>query len=115
MASARIFWNYSDEDFTGKWDSVPYTVKAGEKILLQDYIAKHLAEHFTMREMNKADKNALINRESPSFQVLTLKALPEEGEVEAETPEKIEMEVVKAKKPGRKKKEKEVEFPDLKK
>lgn len=110
---AILFLNYSDEDFTATWDSVPYTVKAGQSMLLQDYIAKHLAEHLTMREMNRADKNVLINRESASFQAKVQKALP--GDViEAESPEKLEMKVVEAKKKaGRPKKE--VEFPDLKK
>ena len=112
---AIYFYNYSNEDFTGKWDGVHYTIKSGETILLQDYIARHLAAHLTMREMNKEDKNVLINRESASFLEKAKRALPDEAPVVAESPEKIEMEIVKKNKGGRPKKVVEVEFPDLKK
>jgi DUF1009 family protein len=116
MNSARIFFNYSNKDFTAedgaKWDGVGYCVKAGEKMMLQDFIAQHFAEHLTMREMNRENKDALINRESSAFQTRCLKALPEDEVVEAETPEKLEM-AMKAPKKS-KKKEVEEEFPELK-
>lgn len=117
-ASARMFFNYSDQDFTAtdgaKWDGVGYVVKAGEKMMLQDFIAVHFSEHLTMRELNRANKDALINRESASFKKLCEKALPGE-EVDAETPEKLEM-AIAPKKAGRPKKVvAEEEFPDLKK
>lgn len=119
MASARLFHNYSDQDFTEKdgarWDGVGYTVKAGEKIMLQDFIAVHFADHLTMREMNRANNQVLINRESASFLKLREKALPNDEVVEAESPEKLEMAIAPKKKGGRPKKVVEEEFPDLKK
>jgi hypothetical protein len=47
------FHNSSPEDFTFTWDSVPYTVEAGETILLQTYLAVHAAKHLSDREMNR--------------------------------------------------------------
>lgn len=120
---AIYFNNVSDEDFTHKWDGVPYTVKAGQSILLQDYIAIHLAKHLAMREMGKVDKEAIIdpsrdekgNYTNTIFKSEMSKYLSEDV-IEAETPEKLEMAIeTEKKKAGRPKKVKEEEFPDLKK
>lgn len=100
-ASAIYFTNTSNEDFTAKWDSVPYTVKAGQTILLQAYIAVHLAKHLAMREMGKRDAMQVINPsqdESGNFTNVLFsqevrKYLSEE-EVKAETPEKLEMAII---------------------
>lgn len=123
MAVAIYFVNSSDEDFTGKWDSVEYTVKSGEKVLLQDYIAIHLAKHLAMREMGKKDKHIPINP-SQDDQGNFVNALFREemkkyltdNSIEEETEEKLEIAMIQEKtkkKAGRPKKE--VEFEDLKK
>lgn len=53
MNSAQLFTNFTDEDFTFYWDSVPYTVKAGQSIYLEDFKANHAAKHLIDQELNK--------------------------------------------------------------
>ncbi len=53
MSQTLKFHNYSPESFTGTWDSVPYTIKAGDVILLQTHLALHFAKHLSDREMNR--------------------------------------------------------------
>lgn len=55
------FTNWTEEDFTHTWDRVPYTVKAHETIVLQDWLASHLAKHLAERELNR--ENQGIKRE----------------------------------------------------
>lgn len=120
---ATYFFNSSDEDFTGKWDSVKYTVKKGEKILLQDFIAIHLAKHLAMREIGKRDKNAPINPMQDENGLFVnelfrneMKKYLTDDEIEEETEEKLEIAMIQEKKKiGRPKKVVEEEFSDLKK
>lgn len=120
MAQAIYITNNTDEDFTHEWDGTPYTVKVGESVLLQDYIAIHLAKHLAMREMGKRDKEAIIdpsrdeagNYTNVIFKAEMAKYLSEDV-VDAETDEKLEIAMIVEKKKGRPKKE--VEFPELKK
>ena len=122
MALAITLTNISDEDFTHKWDGVPYTIKAGQSILLHDYIAIHLAKHLSMREMGKRNKEAIIdpsrdeygNYTNTIFKAEMEKYLSVDTE-EEETPEKLEMTILKKNKGGRPKKVVEEEFSDLKK
>lgn len=51
-----LFTNFSNEDFTQKWDNVPYTFKAGESKYLPGYLAEHFAKHLIDRELNKNGK-----------------------------------------------------------
>lgn len=120
---ATYFFNSSDEDFIGKWDSVDYLVKKGEKMLLQDYIAIHLAKHLAMREMGKRDKNTPINPSQDEsgnfvnaiFREEMKKYLSDES-INEETEEKLEIAMIQEKKKGgRPKKVVEEEFSDLKK
>ena len=53
MNKAIKFKNFSDEDFTHKYDGVPYTIKAGETITLPGYLAEHFCHHLVNREMMK--------------------------------------------------------------
>lgn len=53
MAEARLFTNWTAEDFTHTWDGVEYTFKTGQSIYLQDYLANHFAKHLVDRELNK--------------------------------------------------------------
>lgn len=39
------FFNFTDADFTGVWDSIPYHFAAGEKMRMEDWKAKHFAKH----------------------------------------------------------------------
>jgi len=123
MATALYLRNVSDEDFIGQWDSVDYKVKAGESVLLQSHIAIHLAKHLAMREIGRANVNAVINNhvdENGRFTNELFRSEVEkyisEDEISAETPEKLEIAmIVEKKKAGRPKKEVvEEEFADLK-
>lgn len=118
---AFYFRNTSNEDFTHAWDSVDYTVKAGQEVLLQSFIAIHLAKHLAMREMGKRNKNATIDPMQDENGAFTnaifseeIKKYLSEESVEAETPEKLEVKIEEKKRAGRPKKEVEEEFPDLK-
>lgn len=50
---AVLFTNWTTEDFTHTWDSVPYTFPAGQSMMLQDSLAQHFAKHLATRELNK--------------------------------------------------------------
>jgi len=52
--SRYIFTNWSDEDYTGTWNGISETVKAGEFKELPEYKAFHYCRHFVDREMQKA-------------------------------------------------------------
>lgn len=53
--TAKNFYNFSDQDFTYTFDSVPYTFKAGTSMYMEDYKAFHFAKHLVDRELNKLD------------------------------------------------------------
>lgn len=122
---ALYFSNKSEEDFTGYWDSVAYTVKAGKEVLLQDYIAVSLAKDLAMREIGKSNPQATINPTQDEKGYFTNEVFRNEvqkylrsDEVEEETPEQLEVAIVrknKASKKNAKQVNEEVEFPDLKK
>lgn len=56
MKSA-IFVNFTDEDFIGYWDGKPRMIKAGDKVALPDYLARHFAKHLTNRELLRINKD----------------------------------------------------------
>lgn len=129
-ASAIYFKNTSSEDFIATWDSVPYSVKAGQQILLQSYIARHLAKRLAMRELGKQNQAMPINPHQDDngnftntiFAAEVEKYLSaDEDVIEEETPEKLEIAmIIEKKKKGRPAKNKqevkeEEEFPELKK
>lgn len=47
------FKNFSEEDFTYSFDSIPYTFPAGTEMFLEDYKAEHFAKHLVDRELNR--------------------------------------------------------------
>lgn len=51
-----MFTNWSQEDFTGYWDSNPTLIKKGEMIILPRYLAHHFAKHLADRECNRENK-----------------------------------------------------------
>ena len=53
MAKAVTFTNYSDEDFTHKWDGVEYDFPKGQSTMLEFDLALHFAKHLANRELNK--------------------------------------------------------------
>jgi hypothetical protein len=56
MKSA-LFINWTEKDFTGYWNGKGKEVKAGEKLWMPDYLARHFAKHLTNRELLKTDSN----------------------------------------------------------
>ena len=42
-----LFYNFTDKPFTGYWDGKPKTIKAGEKVYMPEYLARHFAKHLT--------------------------------------------------------------------
>lgn len=51
---SKIFLNWSNEEFVGMWDSIPYKFKPGQSVYLEDWKAAHFAKHLTDRELQKA-------------------------------------------------------------
>jgi hypothetical protein len=45
------FHNWSDQDFTWTFGNEPTTFKAGQRVILPDYLANHFAKHFVDREL----------------------------------------------------------------
>lgn len=56
MSAMMYFYNYSDKPFTATWDKVPYTVPPKERMMLQDFLAKHIAKHFVDQMMMEDQK-----------------------------------------------------------
>lgn len=77
--NAIQFYNFSNEDFTWKWDGVAYTFPAGETMFLEDFKAEHFAQHLVDRELNKrgvptnnmVERQALGARCFPSVETVT--------------------------------------------
>ncbi|MDH4127317.1 MAG: hypothetical protein OEV44_01085 [Spirochaetota bacterium] len=91
QSKAMRFYNWTNEDFSHKWDSVEYTFRAGESQMVQDYLANHFAKHLAQREINK--KNLPMN--DRKYQEFFNKCLSGE-ELSSETSLKLEMEIEKA-------------------
>lgn len=85
-----MFTNWTSEDFTWTWNSVPYTFKKGQPIYLEDYLAKHFAKHLVDRELFRQDKQ--IN--DGSRDALLAKCIQDDESSEEVAPEKIAMEVL---------------------
>lgn len=58
------FHNFSDADFTWKWDGIAYTFPAKSTMFLENYKAEHFAQHLVDRELNKKDipTNNMVER-----------------------------------------------------
>jgi len=51
--NAVKFKNFTNEDFSWKYNGVEYYFRAGEEIFLEEDKAQHFAKHLIDREMNK--------------------------------------------------------------
>lgn len=119
-----IFSNWTEEDFTGQWAGVSYTVLKGETKEFPMYLAYHLTKHLVDREMNRAGKSHLlgVEEERAIFETKTVSEIGEgtDSPALASLKEKIREEVleVEAKKAKKTKKEAPIEdtgeFADLK-
>lgn len=52
----KLFVNWTKEDFIGYWDSVPYRIKSGAQIYLEDWKADHFAKHLVDLELHRQGK-----------------------------------------------------------
>jgi hypothetical protein len=86
---AKRFTNWTDLDFSHKWDNVEYNFKAGQSEMLQDYLAHHFAKHLAQREINR--KNLLMS--DLRYQEYYDKCLSDESSAESSL--KLEMEIEK--------------------
>ena len=59
MATAKTFTNYSNEDFSHKWDGDDYDFPASQSMMLEAGLALHFAKHLAVRELNKAGTEVL--------------------------------------------------------
>lgn len=103
---AKKFKNFTDADFSWKFDGVDYTFKPGQETYLEDFKAEHFAKHLVDREMNKL---GIVTNNQSERAKLTVQCFPPEEPI---TPAEMININEKAKK-GKKKVE--AEFPDLKK
>jgi hypothetical protein len=120
-----LFVNFSDEAFTGMWDSQSYPFAPGQTMYMEDWKARHFAKHLVNRELLKdgqethtspKEKNGVID--DVLFMELFNKAVID-SEPEEVPESMIETEVInknaKAKKAVKKSKpEPEAEFEGVK-
>lgn len=109
------FKNFTNVDFTWKWDGVPYTFKAGQEIYLPGDQALHFAKHLVDQEMNRLNVERGVhgtNKEVPTTN-------PERKQLEAQcfpTDEIITpLEALNRNEGKTAEIKEEEEFPDLKK
>ena len=105
--NAIQFHNFSDEDFTWKFDGIAYNFPAGSTMFLEDFKAEHFAQHLVDRELNK---RGIMTNNQVERKRLGAMCFPS---VETVTP--VEALQKNAEKNVKKVKKEEEEFPGLKK
>ena len=93
MAKAVLFNNFTDTDFTHNYDGSPWTFKAKEKMRVQEPIAHLMAKHLIDRELRLAK----LPFDHFSRVDMLKKIVIDEDVMEAETPEKLEAEMLNEK------------------
>lgn len=53
MSSKTVLFFNPFADFTGYWDGEPYSLRSGQKMYMQDWLAEHLTKHLVDRELNR--------------------------------------------------------------
>jgi hypothetical protein len=91
---AVTFTNWTNEDFTHAWDSVPYTFKKGKSMMVPDWQAEHFAKHLTDREMNKDG----VATDHSSRQSYVDKCYTNDDEIEADDEAALEVAIMNEKK-----------------
>lgn len=98
---AKRFKNFTSEDFTWKYDGIPFTFPAGQEMFLEDFKAEHFAKHLVDREMNRLNMitNNMAEREKleaqcfPSTEVVSpLEALQLNETAKTKVKKKVEPE-----------------------
>lgn len=88
-----IFTNWTQEDFSWTWNSVPYKFRAGTSIFLEDYLANHFAKHLVDRELFRAEKQTT----DQSRDSLIAKCIQADDESEEQPPEVVALEIMNKK------------------
>lgn len=65
MTKTALFFNFTNEPFTGYWDGKEKTFKAGEQRYMPEWLARHYAKHLTNQELLKLGHETST---SPKFQ-----------------------------------------------
>jgi len=90
MEQAKTFVNFTNKDFTFKWDGQSYLIKAGESRMMQSFLADHAAKHLTDQVLQSKNirTDDLMARKS------VLAKCFGEFNIEAPSKEKLEMEML---------------------
>lgn len=56
-----LFTNWTNHDFTGRWNKKDRTIKRGESLVLPKYLARHYSHQLAVDEMNREEID-LVNR-----------------------------------------------------
>ena len=107
MATIINLRNWLDEEVTFKWDGETYTLAPGEKVRMQEYIARHGAKYIAMAHCNKVGKP--IAQITQDFIDLVEKALTEPEELETSLKAEVALDESKSKSKTTKKLKKEEE------
>lgn len=100
------FRNFTNEDFTWKFDGNPYTFAANSEIFLEQDKAEHFAKHLVDREMNRqkivtdnrVKREDLLRQCFPTDEVVTpLEALQENKKVKKTKKAEVEFEDLEVK------------------
>lgn len=92
---AKKFVNFTNEEFTWKFNGIPFTFKPNQEMYLEAEKAEHFAKHLVDKEMNRlniptnmmAKRNELLEKCFPTDEVVTpLEALNIEEGKKARTP-----------------------------
>lgn len=103
--NAKKFKNFSDKDFSWKFDGIEHEFPAGMEIFLEDFKGDHFAKHLVNREM---DRMRLRTSDIKRREELIAKCFPTD---EVVTP--LEALNLNKKADVHVEKEKEIEFEDL--
>lgn len=71
MHKTVLFVNPFDEGFTHTWDKEPYTIAAGGRMYVPEWLGQHLAKHLVDRELNKLNLSTAFvcsNPNDPRYQ-----------------------------------------------
>lgn len=106
--NAKKFKNFTDREFTWKFDGIPHTFPAGMEIYLEDYKADHFAKHLVDEEMNRmglrtnnmVKRQELIDKCFPTDEVISQSdALQINEKAQIKVEQKVEKEFEDLEKP----------------
>lgn len=89
-----LFYNFTKEAFTGYWDGKPKTIKAGQKIYMPEYLARHFAKHLANKLLIEKGQDSYTSpkfpEQVPAFMELFNKAFILEDDAEEQSQAELE-------------------------